>query len=1519
MSGPGGVGAVPSSRLTRILQEKAEELKRKRQAGETLQKEADERVAQLDRLGITLPEVPERTRQLHELVRRSDWEGVELQARALLDYLASHVASAIEDRRRKTVESVDRLTASGVPVPAEARAEIDALAQPAADAPWVETVARLVRVEEQLARAGAENLSVAQARAMALGAWAGLTGDLLAEFQKKVELAVQPAKEGRVAEALTGLATVEREGLPEAKARHEAARTAAEARLPIAKEHGASTAELEAALRDDSGAAPDRWPETVAALEGATERLGEVLRDRTAQALGSLRLSLDALPEYGTDPTEARVAVDAAIARLPFVPAAEIPTLLSDARRAAEEPIVAVVAALLDEVRPRISEARRLGRDPSEVFAAMNRAREALRLKIYSEALAASQEAAERVTQLTEDLDAARDELQALEEMVERFHRVGFNPEGFDATIARARTHLERAEVGPARTLLRESVVQLGREALKFFLDRWAALDRVREYAREHGFLTPESSATLDQVRTLLDQGDLGGGAELLGRAEVELRSAAGPYVARRVQEMEQGFADIPDDALTSPVRRLLADADVTLRVKEDLIAAIEALRKAERDFAAVFAVHASALVDLLEEERRVLESMGGAGDEIQRQIDEVQQIFNMGDFVKASRASQEIRTRAQQQQLLRSEESVSHAKLALVELETLGLDLGKFRTDLEEAQAAARAGHYAEAHRLAQALEQNSVRTRAEAQSIVEEIAHSQELLGDLREMGVDPEPFYEPIRAARLSVQSLDFASARATIQVVEQKLAEAAARTETDRLFGEIDRLIEDGRRLSAPMDPFVARLHALRTERATAPVEATRTATRLLHEELVAILVPILEENLRSLERDLDVARGAGVDLDRIVAPLAEARRRISLPVPVGAAALLDAARAEFIGTRGLVEHAERVAKRAREAIAQADLLRVDIGVSRGAMEQVEGALGRREYARAIELGGPLEREVLQATYHHISKMLAGFRATVTRLRNEGSDTTVAENLLHQARMALDESRPVDAVQLASRSEAELERAELQRRIAEGSIEAATRSLDLAAKEGVVVPAAVTEIDAARRFLEKRAFPDVLEHAILASDSLVVGRESHRRAKEAFAAAESQVREAGGFGASIQEADERLQEARKYLDQGHYPESIRASREATELGRWAIERVFAGPIGELRRLVDGARKEGLTTEVDPIESVVMEAEAALRAREWRIAREAIARAESASRKVFEAIVEVRWRDVESELARGPAPTEAEKSRRLEVSTKLGTRRGEGDYGAALAIVREELEGARRHRRETLEAGLTQLKERLWVGERLGVDTTPVMQTFSEARVALDAGRLSEAEALFLRATESLEQAIVEPFNRRQAELLTEMNFAADGLRVSVGPVRQRYADIEALANAGQRLEASRLLLAAEEELALRKSLHRELMNLHYLIDAALGRAGERRTDTTEARALLAESIRLRETDYPAALEKARDALRRLQGETVPAPAAPAAEPAAAPAAAPAESAEPAPAASSSSSSTPFWPFRRNPPRN
>ncbi|HYB79416.1 MAG TPA: hypothetical protein VEG66_06640, partial [Thermoplasmata archaeon] len=253
-------------------------------------------------------------------------------------------------------------------------------------------------------------------------------------------------------------------------------------------------------------------------------------------------------------------------------------------------------------------------------------------------------------------------------------------------------------------------------------------------------------------------------------------------------------------------------------------------------------------------------------------------------------------------------------------------------------------------------------------------------------------------------------------------------------------------------------------------------------------------------------------------------------------------------------------------------------------------------------------------------------------------------------------------------------------------------------------------------------------------------------------------------------------------------------------------------------------------------------------------------------------------------------------AEVERRADVRNQITDLRTRHEFGPALALVRAELDLGRRRRREEVERQMAEFKDRLWVGERLALDTTPVMQTFSEARVALDAGRPDEAEALLARATSALEPAIRDPFVRRWRDLQTEVNFAQEGLHVRVGPIREKLLQVESLDRSGQLLDAARLLLKTEEDLNLRKSLHRELTNLHYLIDTALTRAHELRVDTSEVRALLAESLRLRETDYAAALEKAREALRKLQQAGVGTT----------------EGATPGPAPAVN----PFWPFRRPP---
>lgn len=1464
------MGSLPSSRLTRILQEKAELLRRQRQSAEAVSHQAEERVRLLESLGIDLPEVKDRTAALQTLVRRADWEAVESQAKAFLDYTMKSGEAPFQARRAQTAERAQRVASSGVALPAGLNEALAAATSTPDGGDWTACLPALLKLDELTRGAEAEYSAKVRQKARAVAEWAEEPAEVQTALDGRLRTVLDDVHDGRVAEALERIHGIVASDLPRATARRERARKLGKALRAAGQDLGVSAEALETALKADAEATPLEWPTSVVGIETANAQVAESLRDKVLSAIDSLRATLESLRAYGIDPSEPLVVLGAASGAVPNASPEEIPRLLQQARAATEEPVVSIVAGLLDEVRPRLVEARRLGRDASEVFTAMNRAREALRLRIYSEALAASQEANDRVTALTQDLDAARSEADSLAELLARLKGARFDTAPFEARLERVRDLLRRVELEPARQLLAETLQTLGGQAATAFSERLDAIEGTFPIARERGFLPTGAEEDLAKVRHSLDDGQIADAGELLGALEVRLRTAAGPFIARRLEELEKGFEDIPDESLVAPVRRLLADADVHLRVKEDLPASLESLKRAEREFTSVFAAHASALVEMLEEERRTLESMGGAGDEIQRQIDEVQQIFNMGDFVKASRASQEIRSRAHQQQLLRSEEAVSHAKLSLVELGKMGVDAASVRVTLDQAAGASRAHHYAEAYRLATATQEAAMRLRSKAESILDELQSANQLIAELARAGVAVDAFREKVRLAQAGYQALDLDGAKDGLDVLMALLKAEQANAETRRLIGEAELLREDAVKLTLPSEAYPARIEEARAALAEGRSAEALQKARAVQTELVELMKPVLLEHLRTIDRDLEVARAANLDIGPITEMLGEARRRLALPVPTGVTETLDAARGRLVETRGFHEHAERAVKRARDALAEAELVHAAPAGARERLAEVETTLGRREYATVIDRATTLEREMLQSTYEQVSKTLAGFQGLVVRARQEGTDTTVAENLLQQARQALEEGRPLEALQTAGRSESELERVELQVRIAQGSLHSVEQKLAASEHEGVRAKVAREKLAEASAAFGDHLYPVALELAIDASDSLAATRENFRRAREALDSADRQVKEGMELGADMSDVVVLLDAARASHQGGEYADAVRRARDTAERARWAVERLYAGALTEVRRLLDSTRASGLADESAPMERLVEQIDESLKTRDWKRATEQIQQA----RELAVAALTGRYNDRLAALAAlygdDASLTPSEAKFRAEAHDRAEAERRRGDYAAAFAALAAEEARVRDLRRAELQTRLAALKDRLWIGEKLGLDTTPVMELFSEGQLALQSGDLGAVLPLVASGEERLRSLIAQRVEERLRETQTELVFAKDGLHVALDDVAARLARVPEELARGDAVAAAEVVLEAGEELNKRKALHRELMNLHYLIDAALGRAGERHLDTSDARKLLDESIRARASDYGAALEKARAALKLLQGQ-------------------------------------------------
>ena len=349
------------------------------------------------------------------------------------------------------------------------------------------------------------------------------------------------------------------------------------------------------------------------------------------------------------------------------------------------------------------------------------------------------------------------------------------------------------------------------------------------------------------------------------------------------------------------------------------------------------------------------------------------------------------------------------------------------------------------------------------------------------------------------------------------LQEQLDAAARAAEVQQVLTEADQLSEDAGRLGIPIESITAKLTEARASvDQSAGTEALALA-RAAHQELVRTLLPVLEENLKTVVEDFEIARRSGVELDPMAGLLAEASQRISLPVPLGVAERIESARTQLSQTRGLVEHAERSSKRVEEAFGQAELLKLATPALRSRVEAVESQLRNRQFTRTIDLAGPLEQELLQATTQHLTRTIAGLQGLVVRARQDGVPTAAAENLLSRAKEALQHGRAMEALQLAAQSEGEIERVGLQNRVAQGALEALDAKLAQLASEGIRSPSISAMAAEARGAFDQKDFARVLEISIDAIDRIAQTRELFRRSREAVDQAAEAVDQAVAVGA------------------------------------------------------------------------------------------------------------------------------------------------------------------------------------------------------------------------------------------------------------------------------------------------------------------------------------------------------------------------------------------------------------------
>ncbi|RLF49248.1 MAG: hypothetical protein DRN20_02585 [Thermoplasmata archaeon] len=339
---------------------------------------------------------------------------------------------------------------------------------------------------------------------------------------------------------------------------------------------------------------------------------------------------------------------------------------------------------------------------------------------------------------------------------------------------------------------------------------------------------------------------------------------------------------------------------------------------------------------------------------------------------------------------------------------------------------------------------------------------------------------------------------------------------------------------------------------------------------------------LNREIGTAEREIEEAKNIGIDLSSAENLLAEAKEKLSKKMLKGAYADVSKCLSEISAIKEYSEKAAMAIQKARVRIGDAESLNADASEARAALENAIKMLKGHDYKGALESAIKAEGLAEEAIKSHILSVINKFEEMIEREKAEGMVVENAERLISEAKKAFEEGRYQEALNLAMESEGEIQKADLQHRMATDGISSAQIKVKELDKEGIVDTEAHKKLYLAKDLYKKGDYVNALKYAMEAAEEATSLIENYRVLQEMFGRVKGRLSSLTTFGIDVDDEAKTLSQAKKALQQKKFNEA----REMLEDVMKNLEERYSAYIKDrlefAKSLIERAAKLGYKSE-------------------------------------------------------------------------------------------------------------------------------------------------------------------------------------------------------------------------------------------------------------------------------------------------------------------------------------------------
>ncbi len=855
------------------------------------------------------------------------------------------------------------------------------------------------------------------------------------------------------------------------------------------------------------------------------------------------------------------------------------------------------VLKIISESRGNFLEAKKLGADLSHPLEILNRARTALRQGEYKKAVEYAKQGDREVEEIVKNFKKAQESLSRVEENMNLAEELGIDTVFSQQLVEEARKSLQQMNFQKALDLINKSREKIEAAEQEKVMDIIERAEISLTLAEKVGVDTKDFNEKMERAIEALRENRFKEAYTLATETKTKIDEAVKLKILEMVEMARAkahnlGVGEEGDVAVLLDATEKAIEEDSVEMAYKHINAAMEAIESVQRE-------RVERIINEAREGIEVLEEVGADVSKYLPGFHRASSLLKEKEYEAAEEEAKNCLQRVLEGAKESFEELFSNAKLAAVEARRKGINIDEVKKRLEEARDAFAAGDYKTAIQKAIEARETAQELKKRYEEAYRAITEVAALVTDAKKDGIDVKPVVKLLVQAKKSLEEQQFDKAMKISLACKESLEKIKDQYSAAKKIVMAQKLITTAEKMEVDVSDIK---ETLREAKGLMKGKKFKEASRLA-ESVLEKLEERIESKVVSLitlvEDTVEDAKSIGINVENVTQLVDSAKEFLKDEKYFEAYEEALKAKKEIERLRRLSQEAVIKVQELKDLISNAQSIGAKVEPFSAKVDEAINLIKDNKYEEALSLLEKTKDDVIRVQRERVESVLASFEEAISKAKDK-MDTSSSEKLLAEAREKLENGEYREALNLAMKSEGELEKASLQHKMAKESIEAAREKVKAIEKKGVPPGKAVEVLKEAEKAFKDKDYVKALSLSVEAGELAHEIEMAHEGTREEIEKARNRIASLKEQGADVSDAEAVMSGALREFERQEYGKAKQYAQKAVKEAEEKYHAHVGNLLEEIKKSFKEVEERGGSTERP--NHLLEEAKKALEAHEY-----------------------------------------------------------------------------------------------------------------------------------------------------------------------------------------------------------------------------------------------------------------------------------------------------------------------------